>query len=168
MDRARLDEIVATVNRVLLPVGYVCIEAEWSAHDRVLRLYVDFTDQGRGTVNLDACVEASQLLMEYQELDELVPGRYTLEVSSPGVDRPLRRLEDFTGVIGQTVEVRLSEKVMNRKNGKGRLTSVVPGPSDGGGSLEGARITLDTAEGIWTFPLASLLRAHLIYDWGDA
>jgi ribosome maturation factor RimP len=168
-----LDEVVAVVSEQLRPAGFDCIEAEWSAHDRILRLFVDQLDPEKGPINLDACVEASRLLLEFAPLDEVVPGKYTLEVSSPGVERPLRRLPHFERSVGSTVEVKLREKVQERRNGKGRLVRIDP-PSPAAmadksaGSEDDARITLDTAEGVWTFPLGALQRAHLVYDWGDA
>jgi ribosome maturation factor RimP len=167
LNRAKLDEIVAVANGVLHPAGYDCIEAEWSAHDRILRLFVDKLGhvssgpEDKDGINLDGCVEASRMLLDLAAIDDLIPGKYTMEVSSPGVDRPLRRLADFTRHVGDEIDVRLVEKVENRRNGKGRLTQLEPLGDDD------ARLTLETAEGRWSFPLASLQRASLVYDWKD-
>lgn len=162
MDRVKLDDIIAKVSGVLNPSGLDCIEAEWIGNERILRLFVDvlgseIREEGKG-IDLNGCVRASRLLEESPELDETVGSAYTLEVSSPGIERPLRRSSDFVQHIGETIQVKLRDKHADRRNGTGKLVRVDDG--------EAACITLDTAEGQWSFPLASLQRANLVYDWG--
>lgn len=162
MDRARLDSIIETASRALSQGGYECIEAEWESGCRILRLYVDCLGSEGTGINLDECVKASKLLDESGELENVVAGTFTLEVSSPGVERPLRRKTDFEKHIGQMVEVKLAGKVQERKHGKGRVVDVL-NESD-----IGVLITLDTSRGPWQFPLATLQRASLVYDWGNS
>lgn len=162
MDRARLDSIIETASKTLAVGGYECIEAEWESGDRILRLYVDSVHAEKSGMNLDECVKASKLLDADGELDNVVAGAFTLEVSSPGVERPLRRKSDFEKHIGQIVEVKLAGKVQERKHGKGRLVDVLNENNNG------VLITLDTSRGPWQFPLATLQRASLVYDWGNS
>lgn len=160
MDRVRLNTVIELVSRVLNPAGYDCIEADWVGDERILRLFVDRTgSDGKTGIMVDDCVKASKLLDEYQELDNAVSGAYTLEVSSPGVERPLRLKPDFERHVGATVEVKLVDKVQERRHGSGKL---LPLSHD----AEGTIITLETTRGPWSFPLTSLQRAHLVYDWG--
>jgi ribosome maturation factor RimP len=107
-------------------------------------------------------VKASKLLDAAGELENVVAGAFTLEVSSPGVERPLRKMSDFERHIGQLVEVKLAGKVQERKHGKGRLVGVL---NEGD---NGILITVDTSRGPWRFPLATLQRASLVYDWGNS
>src|SRR5437870_3088360 len=88
MDRTRLNDIISLVSRRVADAGYDCIEAEWVGDQRALRLFIDRlgAESGDKGVNLDDCVKASKLLDEFAELDQLVSGGYTLEVSSPGVE----------------------------------------------------------------------------------
>lgn len=158
LDRAKLDTIIAIVNRVLGPAGYECIEAEWSGGDRILRLFVDLA---AGNITLDDCVKASRLLEELPDLDAATPPHYTLEVSSPGVERPLRRRQHFERHLGERVQVRLRGKVQERRGGTGRLVEV----ETASGGVDDALITLETEQGVWSFPLASLQHASLVYDW---
>ncbi|TWW10396.1 ribosome maturation factor RimP [Planctomyces bekefii] len=159
MDRTRLNQVIALVNVRLADAGYDCIEAEWAGDERILRLFVDRIQADDGVpLRLDDCVKASKLLDDYQELDALVPGSYSLEVSSPGVERPLRRSRDFRRHLGETVEVKLVDKIQDRKHGTGKLLEVAEKP-------ENVMITLETNRGPWSFPLASLQRASLVYDW---
>ena len=158
MDRLKLDSLISVVNGQLNPAGFDCIEAEWSAHEKILRLFVDRQNEQTG-INLDGCVSASRLLGEFTELDDMIPGHYVLEVSSPGVERPLRRIEHFQAHIGRKVEVKLHEKFNDRRQGKGVLAAVAEG--------DGGWLTLETEQGVWSFPLRCLQRASLVYDWGD-
>lgn len=165
MDRTKLDTVIALVSRLLQPAGYECIEAEWAGNDRVLRLFIDRVEgapvpEGKKPgVDLDDCVKASKLLDEVAELDAAIDGTYNLEVSSPGVERPLRRLVDFEKHLGQTVEVKLADKIDDRRHGTGKLVAVAKDTQP--------IITLETKRGPWSFPHSSLQRASLVYDWGD-
>lgn len=72
----------------------------------VLRLFID----KEGGVSLDDCQEASRTLeplLEAAGVDDLIPGPYNLEVSSPGLFRPLKRLRDFQRALGQRVKIRV-------------------------------------------------------------
>lgn len=160
---------MTVVSGLLGPVGLECIEAEWQGHDRILRLFVDRLadaspeDATRG-VNLDDCVRASAALSERPELDDAVAGAYTLEVSSPGIERPLRLKQHFERFLGKKVHVTLKEKIQNRWQGEGLLSLVQAGAGEG---KDEALVTLDTGEGPWTFGLENLKKASLVYDWGD-
>lgn len=159
MNRQKLDALMSEVSDLLVGAGYVCVDAEWQAHDKILRLYIDVESEGK-SMDLDACVKVSQILEEDGRLDRQISTAYTLEVSSPGIERPLRRLKDFQRFIGSDVEVRLSEKVGERRKGRGRLRSV----DDSGAEI---KITVDTPEGVWTFPLDRLAQANLVHNWGE-
>lgn len=160
MDRSRLDEVTLLASRLVEPAGYECIEAEWVGNDRILRLFVDRVDaaSAEASIKLEDCVAASRILNEATELDDLVGGKYVLEVSSPGVERPLRFPKHFARHIGATVQVKLSDKVAERRQGKGKLVDVL--------ISDDTSITLETEQGPWSFPLAKLQHASLVYDWG--
>lgn len=160
MNRLKLNELMSQVSNILEPHGFICIEAEWQGHDRVLRLYVDSRSAG-AAVDLDSCVYISRLLDDSGKLDEVVTGHYTLEVSSPGVERPLRRAEDFLRFMGSEIDARLADRHQERRRARGILAAV-EGPDNE------TKITLDTPQGAWTFPLAALAKANLVHDWGES
>jgi ribosome maturation factor RimP len=164
LDRAHLDRIIALIDRLVAPAGFECLEVEWVPTERALRVYLDVlgVEAGGEGITLDGCVRASRLLDEVQELDDLVPGAYHLEVSSPGIERPLRTRRHFERFVGQTVEVKLATRENERKAGKGKLVGV----ADGASPETAASITLETDRGTWSFPLSSLRQAHLVHDWG--
>lgn len=151
MNRAHLNGLMERATDVLSHQGYECIETEWNQHDQILRLFIDHENG----VDLDACVLANRILDEKMQLDQDVPVGGTLEVSSPGVERPLRCFRHFEKHVGCQVFVRLTEKVDGRRTATGRLIGV--GSDDD--------IVLELPEGEWRFPLSLLHRASLVYEW---
>lgn len=151
MNRENLNEIVNLVSRVINPLGYECLDVEWVAHERTLRVFVD---SGEGIL-MDDCLRVNSELVDLEELDARVPGSYRLEVSSPGVEKPLRTAAHFSAVIGQNVKVKLSQAVDSRKQALGRVVEV-----DGDNN-----VTVELDSGEWKFPISLLHGAKLVYDW---
>lgn len=156
MDRVRLDKIIDVVNGLFAGSGFECIEAEWQTREKALTLYIDRP----GGVDIAACEEANRLLRDAAEIDEMVPGQYNLEVSSPGVERPLRRRAHFESHIGKVITVKLTEKVQDRRVATGKILSVE-------GEGDESRVTMTTEQGgSWAFPIRVLQRANLVFEWG--
>lgn len=171
MNRIQCDLMIEFVNGEVSPSGYRCIEVEWDAAGRILRIFLENSTYG---LDMEDCVKVTKLLSENERLDALVSGPYTLEVSSPGIERPLRDLADFSRYLGQSVEVKLLNAVDARKHGKGKIVEVLQESSlplqakeraDCG--AESPTITIETSRGLWKFPFKALLRANLVYDWGQ-
>lgn len=150
VERASLDKVIGIINDAIAPKGFECLEAEWLGNARILRIFVDRPGLG---IDLSGCVEVNSLLYNNSPLDSAVPGTYQLEVSSPGIERPLRLREHFEKHMGEVVEVKLLEKQMERRNGIGKILAV------------NDQVTLATAQGTWVFDLDKLQKAHLVYDW---
>ena len=109
-----------------------------------LTLYIDRP----GGVDLEVCAAVSH------ELDD-VRGRFTLEVSSPGLDRRLRKPAHFAAVIGRDVALKLAAPLAGRTNFRGVLTGA-----------DEATVTLALADGgDATVPLAGIARAHMVYNF---
>lgn len=153
MNRQQLNSIMDIVSDVILDSGFDCIEAEWNQHDRVLRLFVDHEDG----VDLTSCVKVNKLLVDHEEVDKLIPENSMLEVSSPGVERPLRKIQHFEKFIGSKAKIRLIDKVLERRQETGRLVAV-----------DGNNVTLETDGGDWwVFPIEKLHKAHLLFEWNN-
>ena len=120
---AQRDEIVQKTWEELAPElaeqGYELVEAEFEprAGRPILRLYID----REGGVTLDDCTAVSQLLGPVLDMKDFVGGQYTLEVSSPGIDRPVRKPEDFIRFTGERVKVKTYQPVQGRKRFRGVL-----------------------------------------------
>ncbi|BAV34338.1 ribosome maturation protein RimP [Sulfuricaulis limicola] len=98
----------------------VDVEMAGSHHSPTLRVYID---SPRG-VNVDDCAKVSRQLSALLDVEDPLPGQYTLEVSSPGLDRPLVKPEDFRRFVGETVKVKMQQPVLGRRNFSGRLVEV--------------------------------------------
>jgi ribosome maturation factor RimP len=114
----------------LIEQGFELVELEFAAQGGrgVLRLYVDRS----GGVTIDDCVAVSQLLGPVLDAAEYISDSYVLEVSSPGIDRPLRKPEDFQRFSGERVVLKSAMPVNGRKKFKGILRGI----SDGAVSVE--------------------------------
>lgn len=88
-----------------------------------LRVYLD-QEGGGGGVDLDVLAQVSRQLGDLLDVHDIVPGRYTLEVSSPGVNRRLRVPDQFRRYIGQRVRVRATEPIEGRRTFTGVLRGV--------------------------------------------
>lgn len=127
----------------------------------ILRVFIDRPDSVPGTpsVSLDDCTAVSRALEPVLDAREGLSERYLLEVSSPGVERPLVRPRDWSRFAGQEVSVR-GKGVLARK--ARRLEGELLGLGDGG---ESVRMRLAGGEEV-SFPLAEVDKAHLLYRWG--
>lgn len=102
-------------------LGFTIVAVEMAGGDRaIVRVYID----KEGGVTVEDCAKASRQFGAILDVEDPISNRYTLEVSSPGLDRPLAKLEHFKAVIGQEVKIRMSTLVEGRRRFKGRLTGV--------------------------------------------
>ncbi|SFL32576.1 ribosome maturation factor RimP [Desulfomicrobium norvegicum] len=89
---------------------------------KIVRVYLD-SEHG---VGIDECSEVSRQLSLALDVEDIIPGAFTLEVSSPGLERPFFSLEQLQAHVGQTVRIRMENPLEGRKNFKGRLLGVEP------------------------------------------
>lgn len=117
------------LQRLLLPVvnmlGYELVGIEYfpSGHHYILRVYID---KASG-ITLDDCERVSHQVSALLDVEDPIQGRYTLEVSSPGLDRPLFTAEHFDRFSGRKVKLRLTVPVNGRRNFKGLLQGLADG-----------------------------------------
>jgi len=102
-------------------MGFDLIEIEYFPNPKhgVLRLYIDKP----GGVVIDDCSDVSQQISALIDVEEPVSGQFNLEVSSPGLDRPLRRVKDFQRFVGSLVKLKTIMPLDGQRNFKGRLLS---------------------------------------------
>jgi ribosome maturation factor RimP len=121
-----MQPIRADLRKLLEPgvsaLGFELVEVEvaGSRHNATLRVYID---SPRG-VNVDDCARVSRQLSALLDVEDPLPGHYTLEVSSPGLDRPLVKPEDFKRFVGESIKVKMHEPLQGRKNFSGKLVDV--------------------------------------------
>lgn len=118
---ARIWELAAPVAETQgMEIIDIELRREGSRSGRVLRFYLDKA----GGPNMEDLSRVSRQLSELLDTHDVVEGAYTLEVSSPGINRPLKLPEHFTRFIGKTVRVRTRELIQGRRSFLGRLLEV--------------------------------------------
>ena len=118
----------------------------------VLRLLIDRPDGG---ITIDELARLSRELGHLFDAHDAVPGRYNLECSSPGLNRPLVRPEHFARAVGQRVYVRARQPVQGRRQFRGTLAT----------AGEDAVTVDDPDAGIVTLAIADIERANIEYDF---
>jgi ribosome maturation factor RimP len=155
VDLARIREAIAPV---FSAHGVSLVDLEW-ATDRggwVLRVTIEregSTDQGGG-VTLDDCADVSRAVSSVLDTDDLIAPHYNLEVSSPGVDRPLRTAAEFARFTGKLAKVKLSRPA---PDGQRLLRGPLEAASEGriAVSVDGKRIEV---------PFADVAEANLVFE----
>jgi len=104
-----------------------CRLIEMELHPSQGRWLVRFYIDNETGVTVDECAEVSQTLDRYLEATDPIDASYTLEVSSPGIDRPLRKEEDFKTYVGENIRVSVFSPIDGRKNFTGRLMDAADG-----------------------------------------
>ncbi|MBW1714300.1 MAG: ribosome maturation factor RimP [Deltaproteobacteria bacterium] len=118
--------IVHEVSSVAEPLldsrGMEMVETEFLSEKGrwILRVFID----REGGVTLDDCAGVSRELGDIIEAKNIIGHPYVLEVSSPGLNRPLKKKRDFIQSIDKTVKVTMSQPINNRRNFTGRLVDV--------------------------------------------
>lgn len=118
-----------------------------SGRSRVLRVYIDIP----GGVTVEDCAEVSEQLSAILDVEDPIRERYTLEVSSPGLDRPLMQPKDFRRFSGETVKLRLRQPRAGQRNFRGRLLGMTDG-----------NVVLDLGEETVGFGLEDIETARLV------
>ncbi len=112
-------DIAAVAEPVLVDLGYRLVRvAVLGATDRTVQIMAERPD---GSITVDDCEAISKGLSPVLDVAEPMPGKYRLEISSPGIDRPLVRPSDFEDWAGHECKIELKEPVDGRKRFKGEL-----------------------------------------------
>jgi ribosome maturation factor RimP len=151
---AVVEKIQAIAERVAASEGLEIVDVQLlgGGGTRVLRLFIDKPD---GVSHAD-CELMSQQMGTILDIEDIIPGgKYTLEVSSPGVERKLSRAYEFERFTGKKIKVTLREAVEEKNSWIGTLSSFSNGV-----------ITLEPAPGkTIQFPLEQVEKANLKFEW---
>ena len=115
----RIEEIVESVTTSL---GYEVVKIDYVPQHKnsILRIYID-SENG---IQIEDCEKVSRQISAVLEVEDPIAGHYTLEVSSPGIDRPLVKPEHFKRFCGERVKVSTHNMYLGRKRFTGQLTHV--------------------------------------------
>ena len=129
----------------------VNVELKGGGKHQLLRIYIDKPD---GVTHGD-CENLSHQVGTILDVEDAIPGHYTLEVSSPGVERKLLKPRDFERFQGKKAKITLREPVSNQRNWEGTLAG-----------LDEGVLALDLGAGKTVhFPLDRVETAHLKFEW---
>jgi ribosome maturation factor RimP len=158
-----VDQLTAAVAPVVASLGVELVDVEHSGG--TVRVMVDEP----GGIGLDRIAEVTQAVSRALDQRDPLPGRYTLEVSSPGVERPLRAPRHFRAAVGEKVALRVVDE-----RGARRVSGVLAAADDDGVTIAtentGAPAEGEDAEaGASTrFGYAQIERARTVFEWGPA
>ena len=136
----------------LVSMGYELVRARLSGRDRpVLQVMIERAD--RKPLTVDSCAEVSRMISALLDVEDPIRSAYVLEVSSPGIDRPLVRLVDYERFAGHLAKVELVAPIEGRRRFVGRLL---------GTSGEQVRLVVDGAEAPVEVPFDAIQSAKLV------
>lgn len=107
-------------------MGFRLVKVDYTG-GRNPRLQIMAEDPNTGSMNVDNCAKLSRAVSAILDVEDPLSGTYALEISSPGIDRPLVRLEDFEKFLGFDAKIETSRAIDGRKRFKGRLAEVKEG-----------------------------------------
>ncbi|MCA1839111.1 MAG: ribosome maturation factor RimP [Actinomycetota bacterium] len=149
-----LAEVRATCEAILAQRRLDLVEFAYIGESigKVLRITLERGDQ---PVSLDEIADVSEEISRALDIEDPIQGRYTLEVASAGLERPLLKPADYERFNGRDVKVRLEEAVEGRRNFKGRLRA-----------SNAQTFVLELEEGsVVELPYGSVAKANLAVDW---
>ena len=119
---SKLEQLQAMLAPVVESLGYQCWGVEFISQGRhsLLRVYIDHADG----ILIDDCEVVSRQISAVLDVEDPITSEYTLEVSSPGMDRPLFTLEQFAAHAGEQVRIKLRSPFEGRRNFQGLLRGV--------------------------------------------
>ncbi len=151
--RRRHERLTLLIEPCVTVLGYELVGLEYApgGDGGLLRVYID----SPAGITVDDCERVSHQVSGVLDVEDPIRGSYTLEVSSPGLDRPLFTPEHFERFAGETVRVRLDAPVQGRR----KITGVLQGFSDGN------VVVIEDGEE-WRLPLEAISRARLVPELG--
>lgn len=145
------DRIARLIAPTLDGMGYELVRVQLSGGRGRQTLQIMAERQDRAGMTVEDCADISRAVSAVLDVEDPLPGAYELEVSSPGIDRPLTRLEDYTRFAGFEAKLELSAPTDGRKRFRGRLKGVT-----------GDRVAIETEDGELEVPFGSIQRAKLV------
>jgi len=142
-----IEPILDEMEIELVDVEYLSEGGRW-----ILRIYVD----REGGITLNDCVRVTREIEDLIEVKDFFRQPYVLEVSSPGLNRPLKKEKDFVRAVGMDVKIRMADPIDGRRNFQGRLES-----------LEDGVLSVTVNNDRFLLPFGKVEKANLVYDFGD-
>ncbi|MBW2216892.1 MAG: ribosome maturation factor RimP [Deltaproteobacteria bacterium] len=145
-------KVTETATPVLDEMGFELVDIEClSQYGRwVLMIYAD----KEGGITLDECARVSREVGNLLDVKDIIPNEYVLEVSSPGLNRPLKKEKDFERAIGKNVKIKMLAPINGRRRFTGDLKKVVQGT-----------VYLEIDNDLFALSWKDIEKANLVYDF---
>jgi ribosome maturation factor RimP len=157
-----VDKLSQVTEPVIRGLGYELVDLEWNRETSgwVLRLFID-RQEGAGVISLDDCAQVSHQLSATLDVSDLISVAYSLEVSSPGLDRPLKKESDFRRFVGRKAKIKTRhpvgpEATASRRNFSGTLVAV-----------EAGKVRIDVGDQVCEVPVDDVEKARLVYEFAS-
>lgn len=153
------ERVAEIAGEVLPPLGLALVDLEYKreGRDMVLRLFIERQDGG---VTLDDCSAVSREISDILDVEDFISDNFTLEVSSPGINRPLKKLADYERFKGKLIKVKTFELLEDAAGNKRKtFLGILNGVEDGA-------IKMHLQEGQDAFiPLEKVAKANLEFEF---
>jgi ribosome maturation factor RimP len=160
MSKVDLDQISRVAERVVQGMDYELVDVEWKNESGwILRVFIDRPAGGGvapvSVIGVDDCAKVSHQLSATLDVEDLIDAHYSLEVSSPGLNRPLKKESDFRRFVGQKAKIRTRHPVGEaRRNFSGTLVSV-----------ENGNVKIDVGDQVCDVPVDDVEKANLVFEF---
>lgn len=148
---ADIERLRALIEPIVQRMGYELVRITFGGGERRATLQVMAERPETGQLVIEDCAEISRALSAMLDEVDPIPGEYRLEVSSPGIDRPLTRRKDFETWAGHDARLNAKSPVEGRKRFSGTLKG-----------LEGDDVLIETDTGLFRVPLSEVESAKLV------
>jgi len=145
-----VSDIWSLIEPVVEGMGYEVVDIDFRPHstDGLLRIFIDKS----GGIQLEDCEAVSKQVSSVLDVEDPIPGQFNLEVSSPGLDRPLRKQQDFVRFAGEKIKIKLSVPTLEgQRNFTGKLMG-----------MQNEEVILLADGETHYFPLDSIDKAHIV------
>jgi len=145
-----VSDIWSLIEPVVEGMGYEVVDIDFRPHstDGLLRIFIDKS----GGIQLEDCEAVSKQVSSVLDVEDPIPGQFNLEVSSPGLDRPLRKQQDFVRFAGEKIKIKLSVPTLEgQRNFTGKLMG-----------MQNEEVILLADGETHNFPLDSIDKAHIV------
>jgi len=144
---ALIEPILDEIEIELVDIEYLFEQGRW-----ILRIYVDKS----GGITLDHCTRVSREIDDLIEVKDIFHQGYVLEVSSPGLNRRLKKEKDFQRAVGKDMKIRMATPLEGQRNFRGNLQSFKDGI-----------LCLSVKDDLILLSYGDVEKANLVYDFGD-
>lgn len=157
LDKWEMEQTLLNIEKIVFPAvekrGLDLVDLEYIQEGGYLYVRV-FIEKENGDITLEDCGGLSNDIDE--KIDTLIPHKFFLEVSSPGVERPLKKEKDFIRFIGETIKVSLKHKLNDSKNFEGTLEN-----------FQEETLFLNIKGEILEIPFKEVKKSNIVFDFSD-